>query len=192
MKTIEDLKKDHPDFVEELKADPIHDLFEGIDPRDLEVLPEEFKVYPGSVKGSSPQDDPEHYSEWMYQNLPKAYDLLLKRSQSMVDSMVHEIQEKSFFDKKNDETNNKYDNTEKNQTYNMVSIAESPIYHWQHTTLNSFEENVDNGISTKYTIPAYQNGSYTDIPLIPNNLPSNWDQQAWFQQNWSGMRYVIK
>lgn len=191
MKTMEDITKLSPDFAQSLKDDPIHELFEGIDPRDLEVLPEEFKIYPGSSKGSSPQDDPEFYGEWMSQNLPKAYDLLIQRSQSLVDSMVHELEDRRIFEEEEEEEVNTVGDFSKVEA-NVLTSAETPIYHWQYTTLTTHEENVDSGKSTQFNISALQNGSYTDLPLIPDNMPSNWDQKAWFQQNWSSMRFMLK
>jgi hypothetical protein len=33
---------------------------------------DEIKIYPGSIKGPEPEDDPESYSKWFYDNQPKS------------------------------------------------------------------------------------------------------------------------
>ena len=33
---------------------------------------EEFKIYPGSLKGPDPEDDPEAYGKWYYENQPES------------------------------------------------------------------------------------------------------------------------
>lgn len=37
-----------------------------------EIPVEEVKFYPGSIKGPEPEDDPESYSKWFYDNQPKS------------------------------------------------------------------------------------------------------------------------
>jgi len=37
-----------------------------------EIPIEEVKVYPGSIKGPEPEDDPTSYSKWFYDNQPKS------------------------------------------------------------------------------------------------------------------------
>ena len=43
-----------------------HEFAKGDIPLD------EIKFYPGSIKGPEPEDDPESYSKWFYDNQPKS------------------------------------------------------------------------------------------------------------------------
>jgi hypothetical protein len=56
--------KDYENFM--LKRNEYDDIIAA--PIDLS----EVKPYPGSEKGPSPEDDPENYSRWFFENQPKS------------------------------------------------------------------------------------------------------------------------
>lgn len=196
MKEIEEINRTNPEVIDILKSDPIHDLFDGLDPRDLEVSPEEFKVYPGSAKGSSPQDDPQHYNEWILDNLPKAYDLLIKRSQNLVEKTLIQINDESEYKNTNKNKDIKNINNVKSADKfikgNFADTAETPILYWQIGELEIDANSVEDGVNVEYTPNSMELGNYSDLPIIPENSPTAWDHKVWFQQHWSGIRDFLK
>jgi hypothetical protein len=45
---------------------------EAIGPNAPDVPDEEIHMYPGSLKGPEPEDDPETYSRWFFEHQPKS------------------------------------------------------------------------------------------------------------------------
>lgn len=61
--------------VDKEKADGIEAFIYGTDTEfdwalSTRIPEEEIKFYPGSIKGPEPEDDPESYGKWYYENQP--------------------------------------------------------------------------------------------------------------------------
>jgi hypothetical protein len=196
MKEREKLEKENPKLYEEMMSDPGQQIFEGLDPRDLEVTPEELKLYPGTSKGAHPQDDPEFFSEWVKSNMPRAYELLMKRVNNMIQNNIDKMEDKDPLedfkeDEKND--NNNDDNIKTDiMDASYVEGALAPVFYWQMSTLEFDLQNIMDITNVEASAPNLKDGNYSDLPMIPENLPLEWDSQVWFLQHWSEFRDSLK
>ena len=192
---MDKLKRDNPELYDKVMSDPIHQIFQGLDPRDLEVNPEEYKAYPGTKKGFHPQDDPEFFKEWIVNNMPKAYDLLLKRIDNMIQNNIDQMTEKHPLENEDeDDEEEEHNTTIDTDIYesSYVEAAEAPLFYWQMSTLEFDLQNVMEVRNVNAEAPQTKNGNYSDLPMIPENLPLDWDSQVWFLQHWSEFRDSLK
>ena len=65
---LAELRKDHPeraDYFEDLLFNRDNEMTKAL----TKVIPKsEIKFYPGSIKGPEPEDDPESFGKWYYEN----------------------------------------------------------------------------------------------------------------------------
>lgn len=202
MRENEDLRRKDPEMFEKLMSDPIQEIFEGLDPRDLEVLPEERKSYPGSKRGMLPQDDPKHYSEWVLQNLPKAYRLLYDRTDSLIQNYMEKASVRDYLDpdQKKDLAKLSDDQMDQNDKKfptkihrpNFADAAETPLEYWQLSTFDFENEAIMDLTNVEVGSSNSDPGNFVDLPVVPDNLPFEWDSRVWFLQNWGDIRDSLK
>lgn len=202
MRENEDLRRSDPELFQQMMSDPIQEIFEGLDPRDLEVHPEERKLYPGSARGLLPQDDPQHYSEWIQRNMPKAYKLLCDRTDSLIENYLEKAVARDYTDFDQSKDLHKITDQEATEIDKKLSskivrpsyadAAENPLEYWQLSTFDFENETIMDMKNIEVGVSDQDAGNYTDLPVIPENLPFDWDSQVWFLQNWGDIRDPIK
>jgi hypothetical protein len=74
----------------------------------------------------------------------------------------------------------------------LVTAAEAPVYYWQMSTLDFEMQNVLDQKTVSAPSPNLKYGNFSDLPMIPENLPIDWDNQVWFLQHWSEFRDSLK
>jgi hypothetical protein len=167
---------------------------DGIDPRFILVLreclkidpddvfnPDSYPIYPGSDKGSQPEDDPEFYDKWSAEHQQP----FVKRFLDLFAARVTEIKD---VDSGSKSTQNDDDHT----VMNMHQIVGKDISVADYINEDN-DGGSENGSATfifeyPHELPEYMK---TDIPLIPKNLPIEANAQRHTLTDWTLMRNAI-
>jgi hypothetical protein len=208
---MEKVRETDPELFQTMRDNPIHEIFEGLDPRDLEVRPEEIKVYPGSKRGMSPQDDPQVFAEWLEQNMPKAYQLLLERTENLAqnytdkllrESHLLENKESKFLEEpksqkqiEEEKAREGIEESDSEQQYydsKGSSSSQYPNQYWEFLAEGMLDEYVSNNQLDMSRNLAMEKSTYANLPILPPGAPLDYDSRLIFEHNWSLVRDPLK
>ena len=175
---------EHPELVTKMKESPFMRIMEGLDPRDMEIHYDEIKSYPGSAKGPSAYDNPEHYSEWLTNNMPRALKLFKNRVDDISSKVIEE------FHGEMDQVRPKV-SVGVNHT-SVKDIAESEIMNFQYANIDLESETLNQGTNFEINSPMNDRRKSGLLPDVPENIPLEWDTSIWFCENWHTLTTISK
>ena len=171
----------------EILNDPLINIFDGLDPRDLEIKYDEVKPYPGSKKGPEPVDDPDFYAQWLLKNMPEAMKLLYSRIRDTGERVEEEFK---------NEIRNDMEDEKKDSTHTIhptvKNVAESPLMNFQYVQLNMEGQLLDSGYSVTASTAQIKYNSFTDLPEQPENTPISYENELFFMEGWQSLRTMMK
>lgn len=203
---MEEIRETHPEFFEYVRKDPIFEIYDGLDPRDLEVRSEDIKMYPGSPRGMSPQDDPKAFAEWLPDNIPPAYQLILNRIDNMIEIQEQKMkEEKEILNRKETifqhtkkkpeiETSKPEEEQVEEEIVNHLEteIVNYTGQYWEFYLEGMGEEILDNEEDRSRAHHTMEKSNYINLPIFPVGQPNDYENRLAFLKNWSSFRDPLK
>jgi hypothetical protein len=69
---LNQIRKKEPELAEQMAKDLLTNDSKIDKEFALDIPEDQIKIYPGSPKGMEPEDDPEFYAKWFFENQPEA------------------------------------------------------------------------------------------------------------------------